>query len=173
MLTSNALILSTIFFAFFAIFSMFYGVFMTQLKLEDTSQYNFLTQDSNSPWFKPKTKVIMLVVDALRLDYLIKFENDEHNEKLRGNKFKKLNQLFAQEPEKFVLVPAISDVPTFTILRTPCLMTGNIPRKSSIMTSLGALSSEEDSIPRQIRLNGKKIWFAGDNTIYKYQFLRV
>jgi len=121
MLTSNALILSTIFFAFFAVFSMFYGVFMTQLKLEDTSQYNFLTQDSNSPWFKPKTKVIMLVVDALRLDYLINFENVEHNDKLRANKFKKLNQLFAQEPEKFVLVPAISDVPTFTILRTPCL----------------------------------------------------
>ena len=167
MLKSKALILGTIFFACFGIFAMFYGVFMTQIKLGDTSQYNFLSKDS-SQWFKPKAKVVLVIVDALRFDYLLEHENIDHLEKLKLNKFKKFNQAFYTNPEQFVVFRSKSDVPTFTAMRVPCFMTGNVPEKAHIMTSFGALATAEDSIACQVKLTGKKEYFAGDPVLSQY-----
>ena len=142
---SNTLFLSTVLFALFAIFSMFYGLFMTQIKLGDTSSYNFLSKD-NSPWFTRKTKVLFMVLDGLRFDYLLNYENIEHDEKLRANKFKQLNQAIFSEPEKFSVFRAHSDFPTLTIMRVPCMMTGNIPQRANIVTAFGLVSPREDGI---------------------------
>ena len=167
MLKSNALILGTIFFACFAIFSMFYGIFMTQIKLGDTSQYNLLSKD-NSQWFKPKVKVLLVIVDALRFDYLLEYENIDHLESLKQNKFKKFNQAYYANPEQFVVLRSKSDAPTFTAMRVPCFMTGNVPEKAHIMTSFGALATAEDSVPRQVKLAGKKEYFAGDPVLSQH-----
>jgi len=102
MLTSNVLTLGTIFFALFGMFAMLYGLFLSQLKLGDYSHYNFLSKQ-NSPWFEQKTKVIMLIVDGLRFDYLLEYENIDHNDKLKSLKFHKLNHAIYQDPEKFVV----------------------------------------------------------------------
>jgi len=166
MLTSN-LVLGTIFFACFSIFSMFYGIFMTQVKLGDTSHYNFLTKD-DSPWFEPQAKVIFFIVDGLRFDYLLNYENVDHNEKLKENKLKKFNQAFYKNPEQFVVLRARADIPTMTVMRVPCLMTGNVPIKAHIMTSFGALSAMEDSILRQVDQSGKRTYFSGDPVLKEY-----
>jgi len=174
MLKSNAIILSTIFFAIFGIFSMFYGLFMTQLKLGDTSHFNLLSKD-DSPWFKPKTKVVFMVIDGLRFDYLLDFDNLDHDERLKVNKFNKLNQAFSQDPEKFVVFRTFSDFPTMTVMRVPCLMTGNIPSRANIVTAFGPISSKEDSVLRQLKLQDKKSYLAGDLTLFYYfgEYLNV
>jgi len=167
MIISNSLVLGSIFFAMFGIFSMFYGLFMTQIKLDDSSHFNFLTKD-DSPWFKPKTKVIFMVIDGLRFDYLLDFENMEHDERLKVNKFKKLNEAFYQDPEKFVVFRAFADFPTLTIMRVPCLMTGNIPQRANIVTAFGPISAKEDSVFRQLHSKNKKTFLAGDLTLFQY-----
>jgi len=167
MIISNSLVLGTIFFAMFGIFSMFYGLFMTQIKLGDSSHFNLLTND-DSAWFKRKTKVVFMVVDGLRFDYLLDFENMEHDERLKVNKFKKLNQAFYQDPEKFVVFRALADFPTLTIMRVPCLMTGNIPQRANIVTAFGPISAKEDSVFRQLHLENKKTFLAGDLTFFYY-----
>jgi len=144
---------------------MFYGMFMTQLKFSDTTHENLLTKDK-SPWFERKNKVVMLIIDGLRVDYLLDFENLEHIDKLKANKFKRFNRAYAQDPEKYVAIRSIVDVPTLTILRIPCLMTGNVPRKAGVMTSFKAMTSQEDSIPRQLQLEGKKVFYEGDPNLY-------
>ena len=167
MLVSNALILSTIFFTIFGIFAMFYGMFLTQLKLNDSSQYNFITKD-DTPWFQNKTKVVFVVIDALRFDYLLNFENIDHDDRLNVNKFHQFNKAFFEDPEKFVVLRAFSESPTYTAMRAPCLLTGNVPERAHVMTSFGALVLQEDNIPRQIKTHHRKSYFYGDPVILQF-----
>jgi len=168
MLASKTFILGTIAFAFFSIYALFYSLYMTQLKFHDTSDINLLTQDNSTAWFQPKVKVVMVIIDALRFDYLLNFENIEHDPALKRNKFKKFNQAYFDNPDKFVIFRARADVPTMTVLRVPCLMTGNVPRLGSVLTAFGALPAEEDSIPRQLYLQSKKSYFTGDPILKEY-----
>jgi len=116
-----------------------------------------------------------MVIDGLRFDYLLDFENMEHDDKLKANKFKKLNQAFYQDPEKFVVMRAYADVPTLTIMRVPCFMTGNIPQRANIVTAFGPVSAKEDSVFRQLQLEKKKSFLAGDLTLFYYfgQYLEL
>jgi len=140
---------------------------MAQIKLPDASHINFLAND-DSPWFERKVKVVMVIIDAMRFDYLLEYENIDHLERLKQNKFKKFNQAYYDDPEKFVVLRARSDSPTFTSMRVPCFMTGNIPEKAHIMTNFGGLAISEDSLLRQIKLAGKKTYFAGDPVLHQY-----
>ncbi len=167
MLTSKAFILGTIAFAFFSIYALFHSLYMAQLKFHDTSDINLLSQD-NSTWFQPKVKVVMVIIDALRFDYLLNYENIEHDPELEVNKFNKFNKAYFDNPDKFVVIRAKADTPTMTVLRVPCLMTGNVPRLGSVLTAFGALPAEEDSIPRQLYLQSKKSYFTGDPILKEY-----
>ena len=167
MLISKALVTGALFFATFSIFAMFYSLFMTQLKFSDSSEYNFLSQD-NSAWFQPKVKVVMFIIDALRFDYLLNYENIDYDPRLQDLKLNQFNKKYFEEPDKFVILRAISDTPTATVMRVPSLMTGNVPRKGSVLTAFGALPSIEDSIPRQLFNHGRKTGFAGDPILAEY-----
>jgi len=109
-----------------------------------------------------------MVVDGLRFDYLLNYDNLEHDEKLRANKFKQLNQAIFSEPEKFSVFRAHSDFPTLTIMRVPCMMTGNIPQRANIVTSFGPVSTREDSVLKQMYLANQKSFLAGDNPLFYY-----
>ncbi len=167
MLASKAFLLGTIAFAFFSIYALFYSLYMTQLKFHETSSTNLLTQD-NSTWFQPKVKVVMVIIDALRFDYLLNYENIDHDPALQVNKFERFNKAYFKYPNRFVVFRARADVPTMTVLRVPCLMTGNVPRLGSVLTAFGALPAEEDSIPRQLYIQNKKTYYAGDPILKEY-----
>ena len=128
MLTSKVFILGTIFFACFSIYALFYSLYQTQLKFHDTSELNLLTQEDNSTtWFQPKVKVVMVIIDGLRFDYLLNYKNIDHKKALNDNKFRLFNKAFFEKPKRFVVLRAKADLPTMTVLRVPCLMTGNVP----------------------------------------------
>ncbi len=139
---------------------------MTQLKFDDTSSLNLL--DNSTQWFQPKVKVVMVIVDGLRFDYLLNYENIDHDPALRVNKLKMFNKMYFRQKENFVILRAKADIPTLTVLRVPCLMTGNVPRLGSVLTAFGALPAEEDSIPRQLYLGSKKSYFTGDPILKEY-----
>jgi len=142
---------------------------MTQLKFHDTSDINLLTKDnSTTTWFQPKVKVVFAIIDGFRFDYLLNYENIDHDPALQQNKLNKFNQAYFNNPDKFVVLRAFADLPTMTVLRVPCLMTGNVPRLGSVLTAFGALPAEEDSVPRQLYLQNKKSYFSGDPILHEY-----
>ena len=168
MLTSKAFIAATVAFAFFSFYALFYPLYMTQLKFHDTSDLNLLTQDNSTRWFEPKVKVAFVIVDGLRFDYLLNNENIDHDPALDNHKLKKFNKAYFKKPERFVVFRALADLPTMTVLRVPCFMTGNVPRLGSVLTAFGALPAEEDSVPRQLYLQNKKSYFSGDPILKEY-----
>ena len=157
MLVSKALYLTTIIFAVFSIYCTFSGYYLTTVKFSQTSQSNLL-QPTSQQWFEPKARVIMLLVDSLRFDYLAQ----DSASKFKQNKFKKFSNLFKTSPNETVLLRAKSEAPTLTIERLPCLLTGNIPPKANIIQAFGALPISEDNILKQLSNAKKKIYFSGD-----------
>jgi len=168
MLTSKAFILTTMAFALFSFYALFYSLFQTQLKFEDTSDLNLLSQENSTTWFQPKVRVVMVIIDAFRFDYLLNYKNSDHKKALQVNKLKGFNNKFFQHSERFVVLRALADAPTMTVLRVPCLMTGNVPRLGSVLTAFGAIPSKEDSVPRQLYLQNKKSYFSGDPILKEY-----
>lgn len=140
---------------------------MAGIKLSDSSQSNLL-DTSNSQWFERRGKVVMLLVDALRFDYLLNGQDTVSNKRFPDNKFKKLNNFIAENPENFVVMRARADAPTMTVNRIPCIATGNIPPKAALLQALEALPAVEDSFPRQLRLLNRKSFFTGDPLWVEY-----
>ncbi len=140
---------------------------MAGIKLSDNSQSNLL-DSSNNEWFERRGKVVMLLVDALRFDYLLNGQDTASNKRFPDNKFKKLNNYIAEHPDNFVVMRARADAPTMTVNRIPCIATGNIPPKAALLQALEALPAVEDSFPRQLRLLGKKSFFTGDPLWVEY-----
>ena len=145
----------------FSTYITFSGFFLTTTKIPDTSNRNLM--DNSDTWFQPKTKVIMLIVDALRFDYFY------YNESIVGqeqypyqNKFVKLHEIVKNNPENFVTIRTYSDGPTWTVQRVRCLVTGSIPPFIQIAQSLGASAAVEDSILSRLSQANKKSYAVGD-----------
>ena len=145
----------------FSIYITFSGFFLTTVKFPNTSNKNLL--GTNDAWFQPKTKVVMLIVDALRFDYF------HYNESIVGkeqypyqNKFVKLHEIVKSNPENFVVIRTSSDAPTWTVQRVRCLVTGSIPPFIQIAQSLGASAAVEDSILSRLSQANKKSYAVGD-----------
>jgi len=162
MLQTRLLFVSTILIALFSVSITFYGFFLTTVKISDTSGKNLLT-NTTDPWFEPKTKVIMLLIDSLRFDYF------NYNESIAGqeqypyqNRFTKVHEITKNNPENFVTIRAYSDAPTWTVQRIRCLATGNIPPFIQLAQSLGASAAIDDSIFKQVKNADGKSYAMGD-----------
>jgi predicted AlkP superfamily pyrophosphatase or phosphodiesterase len=101
----------------------------------DPAEFKSIYKDGD----KPK-KLIMLLVDALREDF-VDFERDDESEfnkmKLKhyldydesvykGKKMEILTNLLMDEPENTILLPMRSEIPTVTTARIKALMTGSL-----------------------------------------------
>jgi len=157
MLQARLLFVGTMLIALFSTSITFYGFFLTTVKIPDISTKNLLTNTTDS-WFEPKTKVIMLLVDALRFDYFY------YNESIVGqeqypyqNKFAKVHEITKNNPENFVVIRTYSDAPTWTVQRIRCLATGNIPPFIQLAQSLGASVAMEDSIFKEVKNAGRQV----------------
>jgi len=162
MIKSQGLYLATVIFACVSIFSVFYGMFLTTSKLSDNSHNNLLTND-NTPWFTSKGKIIYILADNLRYDYLLPVGSPYSNDNFKKNKYNKLIDLITTKPENALLFKTFADSPTLTVTRIPCMVTGNIPSKINSFLAFGSLPTEEDNVLRQLKLNGKKTYLSGDS----------
>jgi len=166
---SKAFILAVTLFALFSFYAIFHSLHQSQLKFDDTSDLHPV-YNNNSSWFQPKVKVVMVIVNSLRFDYLLNVKNIDHDKSLNDNKLKKFNQAFHNHPDRFVVFRALADTPTMTTLRVPSLMTGNIPKLGEIFNVFGASPAEEDSVLRQLYRQNKTTFFTGDNSLLKDSF---
>jgi len=159
----------------------FQGLFMTKKELGNKAAEYFAAptanQESKSAEEKPRKtkppKVIMLLVDALREDF-VEFDRDggESIEKTlessslrkkahtyldidksvyQGHKMQIFNNLVIDEPEHAVLLPMEAELPTVTTVRIKAIMTGAL---SSFFETKEDFANErivEDSVLHQVK----------------------
>jgi len=160
MLKSDALFLTTILFVLLSLFTFFHGMFLTTSPLPDISDKNPI--DESTKWFEPKSKVIMLVFDGLRFDYLFEDPSIPEKQSFKQEKSHVFPEILAKSPEKVVICRAYADTPTLTVQRVPSLVTGSLPPKANTLLAFGALPLHEDSVIKQAHLAGRKPYFSGD-----------
>ena len=126
----------------------------------DPAEFKSIYKDGE----KPK-KLIMLLVDALREDF-VDFERDDESEfnkmKLKhyldydesvykGKKMEILTNLLMDEPENTILLPMRSEIPTVTTARIKALMTGSLTSFFEITEPFAHEILPEDNILHQFK----------------------
>lgn len=96
-------------------------------------------------------KVVFMIIDALRLDFIDQREN-----------FKYLNKLLSDQHACLVKLHVKS--PTVTMPRIKALTSGTIPSFLDVVLNLGSSEMQIDNILNQLKVKKKNIVFSGDST---------
>ena len=157
----------------------FKGIFITKKDLSNKSTLYAKQSGQEEP-----KKVIMMLVDALREDF-VEFQGDfetsvsEKERKVarnyldpkssvyKGQKMDIFNNLMEDQPENALLLPMESEMPTVTTVRIKAIMTGAM---SSVLETREEFAHDEipeDSIIYQVRKHEpekeRRVVFTGDH----------
>jgi len=116
-------------------------------------------------WYpKHYNKAVILIIDALRFDFL-HWENDpEKIDPYYSNKLTALHKLLTKQPNNSLEFLFKSDPPTTTMQRLKGLHAGTLPTFIDAGKNFAADSITEDNLIKKIVDNGKRIKFMGDDT---------
>ncbi|CAO3641370.1 unnamed protein product [Cunninghamella blakesleeana] len=106
-------------------------------------------------------RVIIVVVDALRFDFMIK--DATQNEYYR-NKLPIIDQLLNTQPDHTLLYQFQADPPTTTMQRIKGLMTGSLPTFIDAGDNFASSAVQEDHLLFHLSKKYPKLYFMGDNT---------
>lgn len=123
-----------------------------------------------------KSKVIILVVDALKYEFGVFNENATEPPLPYENKLGMLHQLLHQQPDNARLMRFKADPPTTTLQRLKGLTTGSLPTFIDIGSNFASPEINEDNIIDQIVKIGLPLVFLGDSTwtdLYPRRFKRA
>ncbi|XP_030373820.1 GPI ethanolamine phosphate transferase 3 [Scaptodrosophila lebanonensis] len=122
-----------------------------------------------------KSKVIVIVVDALKYEFGIYKEN--HSEPLPfENKLGVLHELHQRTPDNARLMRFKADPPTTTLQRLKGLTTGSLPTFIDIGSNFASPEINEDNVIDQIVKSDLPVVFLGDSTwtdLYPRRFKRA
>ncbi|XP_015593772.1 GPI ethanolamine phosphate transferase 3 isoform X2 [Cephus cinctus] len=122
---------------------------------------------------KPRARVILLVVDALKYEF-VNWQDDANAESsYYKNKMPIVNELIQKYPLHTRLYKFIADPPTTTMQRLKGLMTGTLPTFVDISSNFATEDINEDNLIDQNVKGG--IVFMGDDTwtsLFPGRFLR-
>lgn len=107
-------------------------------------------------------KMILLVIDALRFDFVIPVEEEVglpyHNE------LTILHEMSSKHPENALLLKFLADPPTTTLQRLKGLTTGSLPTFIDAGSNFDGDAIDEDNWLLQLYNHNKSIAFMGDDT---------
>ena len=109
-------------------------------------------------------QVILIVIDALRYDFIKPHDNSiESNYR---NQMPFIRELLTSEPKQAVLLRLIADPPTTTLQRLKALTTGTLPTFIDVSYNFIGYEIEEDNLLNQLRSNAsqRNISLLGDDT---------
>ncbi|CAG8455086.1 13366_t:CDS:2 [Ambispora gerdemannii] len=148
------------------------GFLLTRLALNNRS--NCITTPTagaegtttfNECWQWPRfSKVVLIVIDALRFDFAIHHEDNKTHSEFYHNKLSIFNKLLTKEPENAMLFQYVADAPTTTLQRLKALTTGTLPTFIDAGTNFAGSAIDEDNLIYQLWKNGQNIAFMGDDT---------
>lgn len=125
----------------------------------------------------PKSKVIIMVIDALKYDFGLWKENITEDKALPyENKLPIMHKLLNEQPDNTRMMRFLADPPTTTLQRLKGLTTGSLPTFIDIGSNFATPEINEDNIIDQILNNKLPIVFMGDSTwtdLYPKRFKRA
>ncbi|KAH3665446.1 hypothetical protein OGAPHI_003630 [Ogataea philodendri] len=113
--------------------------------------------------FSPFKKTVILLIDALRFDFVIPVE-DQAADPYYHNNFPILYEQFANHPQNSLLLKFIADPPTTTLQRLKGLTTGSLPTFVDAGSNFDGDTIDEDNWVSQLHSFGKNVAFVGDDT---------
>ncbi|ODV88010.1 hypothetical protein CANARDRAFT_193846 [[Candida] arabinofermentans NRRL YB-2248] len=111
----------------------------------------------------PFDKTVILLIDALRFDFVIPVEESKANTNYHNN-FPILYNYFINEPENSLLLKFIADPPTTTLQRLKGLTTGSLPTIIDAGSNFDGDTIDEDNLIAQFHSSKKNVAFVGDDT---------
>lgn len=99
----------------------------------------------------PRAKVLLLIVDALRYDF-IEFNESIQNPKPFQNKLPIMRQIYDNFPNKTRMYKFIADPPTTTMQRLKGLTTGSLPTFIDAGSNFATAEINEDNVIDQVIL---------------------
>lgn len=122
--------------------------------------------DSSQYCFKNNVKVILLLIDALRFDFVQYNGSILHSEiPPFKNKLTVINSLLTDSPNHSRLFKFIADPPTTTMQRLNGLTTGSLPTFIDVGSNFATSEINEDNLIDQLVKAKKRITFMGDETM--------
>lgn len=126
---------------------------------ETISLHNFQTKTNNDTKNNNNNKpiifkhVILFIIDALRIDFMIKL-TEEFN--LKQPYIPIINDLLTTNTSQTHLFTFKADPPTFTTARLKGMTTGSLPSFLDILSNVDSASIEEDNIIYQLNRHNKR-----------------
>lgn len=108
-------------------------------------------------------KAVMLVIDALRFDFVIPIEEKDADPYYHNN-FPILHDMMQQQSDNAILLKFMADPPTTTLQRLKGLTTGSLPTFIDAGSNFNGDAIDEDNWILQLREQNKSIAFMGDDT---------
>ena len=143
--------------------------------ITDTVHHESTSTEVPGCWLHHRfSKTIVLIVDALRFDF-VKNKYDDTAQLPYHNKMKTINQLLKKKPYHSRLYQFIADPPTTTMQRLKGLTTGSLPTFVDASSNFASAEISEDNIIDSLVSLNKKIVFMGDDTwesLYPGRFYR-
>ena len=118
-------------------------------------------------------KAIIIIIDALRYDFLLNSLAVDRDSEFYLNKMPIFSRLLKKFPFNAALLELTADPPTTTLQRLKGITTGSLPTFVDISQNFDSSEIKEDNLIRQMRSFNKSVVFMGDdtwNSIFPEQF---
>lgn len=130
---------------------------------DSVSHHHYNNVTSCNTFSRPFRRVVWLLIDALRYDFILYDETLESPPVYR-NKMPFVRDLLRSQPANARLFKFVADPPTTTMQRLKALTTGSLPTFIDVGSNFNSYAVSEDSLPLQAMQNGRNVTFIGDDT---------
>jgi len=131
----------------------------------DSEIANISSNVEETCWYPQRfKKAVVLIIDALRYDFLRWEDDPEKIDPYFSNKLTIIHKLLTEQPNNAFQFQFKSDPPTTTMQRLKGLTTGTLPTFIDAGRNFAASAIIEDNLIKKIVTNGKRITFMGDDT---------
>lgn len=113
--------------------------------------------------FERKSKVVVVLIDALKYDFGV-FDENLTNPLPYQNKLPIIHELLKRRPDHARLLKFIADPPTTTLQRLKAMTTGSLPTFIDMGSNFATPEINEDNVIDQIYSNNLTVVFLGDST---------
>ena len=126
----------------------------------------------------PRTfkRVVWLLIDALRYDFMVYDPDLLHPVPIYRNKIPYVRDLLKEQPRNAKLFKFVADPPTTTMQRLKALTTGGLPTFIDIGSNFNSYKILEDNLIYQAKGHARNVTFMGDDTwlgLYPDMFTKV
>lgn len=123
----------------------------------------FSNSSADNLCFERKSKVIILLIDALKYEFGV-YDENVTSPLAYQNKLPIIKQLIQQHPDNTRLLKFLADPPTTTLQRLKGMTTGSLPTFIDMGSNFATPELNEDNVIDQIAGNNLSAVFMGDST---------